>query len=82
VQVRDPNGDADQPQRNMITSLTLNIDFAATPITGTLQDEHGRQHEFVGWLGLSDLLRRIGDEQSPLPPIVGVDDGAEPHTSR
>lgn len=47
-----------------MTSLTLKIDFAATPITGTLQDDHGRQHEFVGWLGLSDALRKIGAHET------------------
>jgi hypothetical protein len=45
----------------MMTSLSLKIDFTATPITGTLEDEDGHKHEFIGWLGLSDVLLRIGD---------------------
>ena len=46
-------------------SLSLLIDFTATPIRGTLQDDGGRQYEFVGWLGLSDRLRLIGEDTAP-----------------
>jgi hypothetical protein len=52
------------PYENMNTSISLNIDFAATPITGTVEDVHGRIHEFVGWLGLSDVLLRLGAQHT------------------
>jgi hypothetical protein len=65
-----------------MTSLLLKIDFAATPVTGTRQDEDGRQHEFVGWLGMSDVLRRIGAQVSPRPALNALGDGAEPNTRR
>jgi len=45
-----------------MTSLSLQIDFTTTPISGTLQDDGGRHYEFVGWLGLSDRLRRIAEQ--------------------
>jgi hypothetical protein len=48
----------------MITSLSLTIDVAAEPVTGTLTDDHGQRHEFVGWLGLSDALSRIGTQHT------------------
>jgi hypothetical protein len=48
----------------MMTSLSLKIDLTTTPITGTLEDDHGHKQEFVGWLGLSDALLRIGADQT------------------
>ena len=43
-----------------MTRVLLDIDFSTEPISGTLESEDGAQHQFVGWLGLSELLWRIG----------------------
>ena len=43
-----------------MTRLRLDIDFSTEPISGTLEEEDGARHEFVGWLGLSELLGRLG----------------------
>jgi hypothetical protein len=41
--------------------LSLDIDFAASPMEGTLREENGDEHRFVDWLGLAEVLGRIGD---------------------
>ena len=56
-----------------MTSLLLKIDFNATPVTGTLEDDHGRRHDFTGWLGLSDALRRIGTDETARPAVGVLD---------
>jgi hypothetical protein len=61
--------------KTAMTRLLLDIDFATEPISGTLEKEDGAPHEFVGWLGLSELLGRLGrgeEVASPRPKGAGA----------
>jgi hypothetical protein len=43
-----------------MTRLILDIDFTSQPVRGTLGEKDGPRHRFVGWIGLSELLGRLG----------------------
>ena len=68
-----------------MTRLLLDIDFATEPISGTLEKEDGAPHEFVGWLGLSELLGRLGrgeEVASPRPKGAGPPELTKSETAR
>ncbi len=49
-----------------MTRFTFDIDLTAEPVTGTLREEDGTEHAFVGWLGIADVLGRIAERESAI----------------
>jgi hypothetical protein len=49
------------------TQLVLELDTGSTPMSGCLQDPHGRSVEFSGWLGLAAALEEVLRATNPLP---------------
>jgi hypothetical protein len=49
--------------RQAMTRFLCDIDFASEPINGTLREQDGTEHPFVGWLGLSEVFGRIAERQ-------------------
>jgi hypothetical protein len=58
-------------------ALTLRVDLerGAEPISGTLSDQDGTVHEFIGVLGLIELLDKVRRTELSTPgtPVDGVD---------
>jgi hypothetical protein len=48
--------------------LLLDIEFEADPMEGTLREESGEEHSFVGWLGLADALGRLAEREGSREP--------------
>jgi hypothetical protein len=44
--------------------LQLDLHLGREPISGRLRGERGADHEFVGWLGFVEALRRLSDAQT------------------
>ena len=71
--------------KTAMTRLLLDIDFATEPLSGTLEKEDGARHEFVGWLGLSELVGRLGrgeEVASPRPKGAGPQELTQNPTAR
>jgi hypothetical protein len=56
--------------------LNLQIEPSADPVRGLVEDAHGHQHPFWGWLELMETVKALADEVSNASPSSQSSRGA------